>query len=136
MRFQEVTHVCYSGPQNISATKARLDSALLEAVDYGLMVLGETVRKTIYECLGNRFELERGEIPERLRDFHKALEHLFGAKAYLIERLIARNLYHRFDLYFAPQAGWTLIEYVERARSILENHTPGFDNDARELRKQ
>jgi hypothetical protein len=103
-------------------THARFDGILQEAVDYGLMVLGEVVRRTIYECVENRYQLKRREIPERLEAFHMALERMFGASAERVERLIAKNLYQRLSLNFTPHSDWTLIEYVGHAKSASESY--------------
>ncbi len=101
-------------------TRTQFDKLLLEAIDYGLNVLGETVRRTIYESLENHYELKRSEIPERLEVFHKALERMFGASSKTVERLIATNLYQRLGLSFTPQPDWTLIEYVNHAKNASD----------------
>jgi hypothetical protein len=92
--------------------------AILEAVDYGLMVLGEIVRQAIYERIEKDHGLKRTEIPERLEAFHKALVSMLGVSAKTVERLIARTLYERLGLNFTPRPEWTLIEYVDHAREI------------------
>jgi len=89
---------------------------LLEAVDYGLMVLGEIVRQTIYERIEKDHELKRTEIPERLEAFHKALGSVLGVSAKTVERLIAKNLYQRLNLNFTPRPEWTLVDYVNHAK--------------------
>jgi len=94
---------------------------LLEAVDYGLMVLGEIVRKTICEQIENHHALKREEIPERLEAFHIALEDVFGTSARTLERLIVKNLYQRLGLKFTPHPEWTLIEYVDHAKTTSES---------------
>ena len=91
--------------------------ALLEAVDYGLTVLGEIVRQAIYKRIEKDHGLKRAEIPERLEDFHKALESVLGANAKIVERLIAKNLYERLGLNFTSRPEWTLIEYVDHAKT-------------------
>jgi hypothetical protein len=94
---------------------------LLESVDYGLNVLGEIVRQTIYERIEKDHELKRTEIPERLEAFHKALGSVLGVSAKTVERLIARNLYQRLGLNFTPRPEWTLIEYVRHAKTTSES---------------
>jgi hypothetical protein len=91
--------------------------ALLEAVDYGLMVLGEIVRQAIYERIEKDHGLKRTEIPERLEAFHKALGSVLGVSAKTVEKLIAKNLYQRLGLSFTPRPEWTLIEYVDHAKT-------------------
>ena len=99
---------------------AEFREALLESVDYGLNVLGEIVRQTIYERIEKDHELKRTEIPERLEAFHKALESVLGVSAKTVERLIAKNLYQRLGLNFTPRPEWTLIEYVDHAKTTSE----------------
>ncbi len=95
--------------------------ALLEAVDYGLTVLGEIVRQGIYERIENDHGLRRAEIPERLEAFHKALVDVFGVSTKTVEKLIAKNLYQRLGLNFTPHPEWTLIEYVDHAKTTSES---------------
>jgi len=94
---------------------------LLEAVDYGLMVLGETVRQAIYGQIENHHELKRADIPERLEAFHKALGSVLGVSAKTVEKLIAKNLYQRLGLNFTPRPEWTLIGYVDHAKTTSES---------------
>lgn len=96
------------------ATKFR--KALLEATDSGLQVLGESVRYVIYHHVERNSSLRREEIPERLKDFHKALESLFGAGARVIERIVADRLYGKLGLKFEEHEGWTLVDYVNNAK--------------------
>jgi hypothetical protein len=91
--------------------------ALLEAVDYGLSVLGEIVRQAIYERIEKDHGIKRAEIPERLEAFHTALGSVLGISAKTVERLIARNLHQRLGLNFTPRPEWTLIEYVDHAKT-------------------
>ena len=95
--------------------------ALLEAVDYGLMVLGEIVRQVIYERIEKDHGIKRAEIPERLEAFDKALESVLGVSAKTVERLLARNLYQRLGSNFTPHPEWTLIEYVDHAKAASKS---------------
>jgi hypothetical protein len=94
---------------------------LLEAVDYGLMVLGEIVRRAIYERIEKDHGLKRAEIPEQLEAFHKALGSVLGVSAKTVERLIVRNLHQRLGLNVTPRPEWTLIEYVDHAKTTSES---------------
>jgi hypothetical protein len=95
---------------------------LLEAIDYGLMVLGESVRQTIYGQIENHHELKRAEIPEQLEAFHTALGSVLGVSAKTVEKLIAKNLYQRLNLNLVAHPEWTLVEYVNHARTTLESN--------------
>lgn len=103
---------------------AEFREILLETVDHGLIVLGEIVRQAIYERIEKNHGLKRAEIPERLEAFHKALESTLGMTAKTVERLIAKNLYLRLGLNFTPRPEWTLIEYVDHAKTTSSQFKP------------
>jgi len=76
----------------------------------------------VYHHVGQSASLRLEEIPERLEDFHRALESLFGAGALVIEKLIASKLYSHLDLRFEEHENWTLIDYVKDAKKAKGRH--------------
>jgi len=102
-----------------SVDDAEFRDALLKAVDYGLLVLGEIVRKAIYERLEGYHQIKRGEIPEKLESFHVALAGLFRRRGSVVERLIARKLYSKLRLKFEEHQNWTLVDYVNHAKKAV-----------------
>jgi len=90
--------------------------ALLEAVDSGLQVLGESVRHVVYHHVERSSSLRREEIPDKLEDFHTGLENLFGAGARVVERIIADRLYSKLGLKFEEHERRTLVDYVNDAK--------------------
>jgi hypothetical protein len=110
------------GEANSMVKLAQLDEALLEAVDFGLLVPGETVRATIYERLETVYGIKREEIPEKLPAFHQALRELVGSVANVLERVIAKNLYSRLGLSFVKHEDWTLVDYVDHAKKSAGGH--------------
>jgi hypothetical protein len=79
-------------------------------------VLGESVRQSIYHHIERKCEVKRDQIHERIEDFHRALERIFGAGTRVVERLIAKNLYSRLNLNFEEHEDWTLVDYVNHAK--------------------
>ena len=102
-----------------SMNEDEFKDVLLDAVDYGLLVLGEIVRQTLYDCLERNCQLKRANIPEKLEPFHVALAGLFGERGTLVERLIARRLYSKLGLKFEAHEDWTLVDYVSRAKKAV-----------------
>lgn len=94
---------------------------LLEAVDYGSMILGDMVRQTVYGRIENDHGLRREEIPDRLEAFKKAPESMVGVGAKTVRRLIAKNLYQRLGLNSA-HPNWTAVEHVSHTRATLESN--------------
>lgn len=71
---------------------------LIEAVDQGLISLGESGRKAIYFHLQNIASLVREDIPENLETLERGLEKIFGAGAQMIEMAIIKSLYQKLDI--------------------------------------
>ena len=98
------------------AEPTEVGEVLLQSVDDGLSVPGEIVREAIYERLERSYQLRREEIPEKLETFHQALQDLLGGGAKVMEKLIAKNLYHRLGLDFGEHANWSIVDYVSHAK--------------------
>jgi hypothetical protein len=92
---------------------------LLEAVDRALLVLGETARQAIYDCIGSSYQITREEIPEKLEVLHGALTDLLGKGGNMVERVAAENLYRTLRLNFEPNDDWVLVDYVNHAKRTL-----------------
>ena len=97
--------------------------ALLEAVDEGLLALGESVRHAIYWHLEKRGSIRRDEVPDRPEDFVSALEGLFGAGAKILERAMVKHLYSKLGLTFKRVEGWGFLDYIEDAKKRWLNTT-------------
>jgi len=100
-----------------ATTPALVTTALLDAVDYGLLAPGKIVRATIYGHIEESYQIRREEIPDHLDTFYKALQELLGKGAEVLRRLIVKNLYSRLDLEFTEHDNWTLVDYVHHART-------------------
>jgi KaiC/GvpD/RAD55 family RecA-like ATPase len=93
-----------------------VEEALLQAIDSGLLALGEIVRDTLYDRFEKKYQLKREEIPERLDTFHNALRVMLGAGAIVIETQIAKSLVSRLGLDFTENVDWTIVNYFDHAR--------------------
>jgi hypothetical protein len=92
---------------------------LLEAVDRALLVLGETAKQAIYDCIENSYQITREEIPRKLDAFHGVLIDLLGKGGNMVETVAAENLYKALRLNFEPKEGWVLIDYVNHAKRAV-----------------
>lgn len=98
--------------------KQSFEENLLESIDEGLKILGESCRHPIYYYIEKSCQVKREEIPDRIEAFDKCLEGLLGAGAKAVEKLIAKNLYSGFGLNFEEHENWTLVEYVNNAKAV------------------
>lgn len=99
-----------------SKTSERFDLIVSKAVDEGLLVLGASVKDSIYYHVEKNRQVKREEIPGRIATFHDALEGLLGAGAKVVEKLIAKHLYSRLRLTFEEREDWTLVDYIRYAQ--------------------
>lgn len=73
-------------------------SALSEAIDEGLLILGgEGVKQAFFYQVGKR-GVQRSEIPVKLGMFHKILTDIFDSGALILERMIARVFTANWEL--------------------------------------
>jgi len=107
------------GPK-IEAEKRTMnfEEVLLEAIDEGLSMLGESAKQAVYCHLGKTFKMNRLDIPYRLEEFTDAIEGIFGAGAKILEIQIMKCLFkkvgHTFKNYPRPK-NLTFTEYVTAA---------------------
>jgi len=106
---------------NVNAKKLQFQEALLEAVDEALLALGDSVKQAIYWQLENKYNIKRNEIPNKLNEFNKALEEIFGFGAKILEKLIIKSFYRRINLNFEEQIEQSLIKYIEYARKTFSS---------------
>ena len=92
----------------------------MEAVDEGLLALGDAARRAIYWHMENRLSVRRGEIPDKPGRFAEALEDMLGAGAGVLLKFMARRLYAKLGLSFEETPGWGFKDYVENAKKRVE----------------
>ena len=106
--------------ETLEPIKDRFDRILVQAIDEGLLVLGENTRYVIYYHIASKHGVERERIPERLEAFHEALKDIFGEGSKVIEKQIARSMYAMLDLKFRECDEWTIVDYANDARETAE----------------
>lgn len=108
-----------------SGQDAQFGSAVLGAVDDGLLVYGEEVRYALYYSVEAKYHVKREQIQDRIEDFHKAIGELCGYGGRVTERRIAKSLYSRLGLEFPEHKEWSLVEYVRHAKKETERRELG-----------
>jgi hypothetical protein len=110
-----------SAPEkNIKNPKSKqFDELLLTAIDNAFISLGESVKKSIYFHLEEKFELKRSQIPSKLKKFQEAIEQIFGSGARFLEILIMKNLYIKSCVSFSIESNQVcFIDYVKEAKRV------------------
>jgi len=102
------------------------EQILLEAIDEALSQLGESVKISVLLHLGNRFKIEKKEIPHRVNEFQNALEQVFGLGTRYLEILIMKNLNSKMRFFCQepthewPEHELTFCDYVDVMRRNFE----------------
>jgi ribosomal protein L23 len=108
--------------RDLSLFRRDFEKLLLEAIDEGLSILGESAKQSIYYHLERSFNIKKEEIPSRITAFTQAIESIFGVGAEFIEILIIKRLYERIDVAFKwnEHEGFGFAEYVTKARHVFQ----------------
>jgi len=96
------------------------EELLVEAVDDGLSVLGDSAKQSIYYHLEKSFNVKKEEIPGRMTAFTQAIENIFGVGANFIEILIMKKLNEKVGGSFKCNESEGLNIYVSKAKRVFK----------------
>jgi len=88
---------------------------LLEALDQGLLTLGESGMKAIYFHIQNVTSVKREDIPDNLEALQKGLEKIFGEGAKVIETAIVRSLCQKLGIRYKEGKNESFVEKINAA---------------------
>lgn len=98
-------------------SKPEFENLLLEAVDQGLSVLGESSKLSIYFHLEKSYGIKRQDIPQKPEAFVSAVEKIFGPGAKFVETLVSKGLCEKAGLN-TEDSGVTSLSLVEAAALV------------------
>ncbi len=108
------------------------EGALLEAVDRGLMILGESVKQTLYFHLERMSPVQKKSIADNPQAFISNLEGIFGAGAKVIEKNIVEQLFSELGLELEEKVDYSFVDYVKEARTKYQKAAPDRLRDSYE----
>ncbi len=94
----------------------KFNELLLSAIDSAFFSLGESVKKSIYFHLEEKFDLKRMQIPNKLKKFQEAMEQIFGSGARFLEILIMKNLHLKVGISISMDNNVCFVDYVEQIK--------------------
>jgi hypothetical protein len=103
---------------NQNQSQDYFEEILIEAIDCGLLILGESARKSIYFHLDQDFSLQKQKIPENPEALENALETIFGVGALVIEISILKNLTSKLGLKFEERKSFNFTDSVNKVRKM------------------
>jgi uncharacterized protein YdiU (UPF0061 family) len=87
----------------------------MEALDQGLLTLGESGMKAIYFHIQNVTSVKREDIPDNLEALQKGLEKIFGEGAKMIETAIIKSLCQKLGIQPEEDKDKSFVEKINDA---------------------
>ena len=94
------------------------DGAILDAIDKGLQILGESPRRAIWYSLEKDFNLDRHKLPEDVEAFENALKSFFGPGYDFLQSVFRHNLQESSGIEFADFS--TLVDCIHALRKTSD----------------
>jgi hypothetical protein len=104
--------------RQFSSRREGIDGMLVEAVERGLRVFGESVAQVIFYNLYTRYSLSKPEIPSKPERFVEALSDMFGDGADTIEKLVVETVCTRFGLHPRLRRKFRFPECIREVKNI------------------
>jgi len=128
-------------PKNREAEKKtmKFEEVLLEAIDEGLSLLGESSKQAVYFHLEKTFQMNRLDIPYRIEEFTDAIEKIFGTGAKILEIQIMKCLFKKVGYkvkHYPKQKNITFTEYIVAVKLGKNNYRNIREKQTKLNRKQ
>ena len=110
----------------IKAEKRTTDfeELLMEAIDEGLSLLGESSKQLVYFYLEKNFKINRLDIPYRIDEFIDAIERIFGNGAKILKIQMMKCLFKQVGYaikHYSDQRNLIFREYITAIKLEKEN---------------
>jgi hypothetical protein len=105
--------------------KAKFEEILMEAIDEGLSLLGESSKQALYFHLKKAFKMDKQDIPYRIDEFTDAIEKIFGGGVKIIEIQIMKCLFKKVGYnfkHYPKQKSLTFNDYIAAVKLEKENY--------------
>lgn len=101
----------------MSQKKNAFKKALIEAVDEGLLMLGESGREVVFFRLQHYYALKKEDIPSNPEIFVQCLRDIFGLGAEVIEKAVIKSLYKKLGIEYKEKRGFSFSDYLNEAKA-------------------
>jgi hypothetical protein len=95
------------------------EKILIEAVDEGLLMLGESGRDVVYFRLRHSYAISKEDVPAHPEIFVECLEKIFGTGSRVIEKAIIKSLYSKLGLEYVERKNFDFLECLNEAKMRL-----------------
>ncbi|MCS7124968.1 MAG: hypothetical protein NZ932_06125 [Candidatus Bathyarchaeota archaeon] len=96
--------------------KTTFEKAFTEAVDEGLLMLGESGREVVYFRLRHSHALSKEDLPSHQEIFVECLRDIFGSGAKAIEKTIIKSLCRKLGLAYVEKENFEFSECLNEIK--------------------
>ncbi|MEM3704117.1 MAG: hypothetical protein QXX79_06870 [Candidatus Bathyarchaeia archaeon] len=100
--------------------RVEFKKALVEAIDEGLLMLGESGRDVIYFNLQHFYGLGKEGVPDNPEIFTRCLRKIFGSGAAVIESSILKILYRKLGIEYVEKKNYTFVNCLNEVKNLVE----------------
>ena len=119
--------------------KTKFEEILLEAIDEGLSLLGESPKQALYFHLEETFNMNRQDIPYKIEEFTNAVEKIFGAGAKILKIQIMKCIFKKIGYtfkHYPKQKSLTFTKYIAAVKREKNNNDNIEEQELNLNRKQ
>ncbi len=107
--------------------ESKLEKRIMQCVDDGLKVLGDSGKKATYYYLKKNFRLKREQIPQKPEKFCRGLTLMFGEEgADMIENWIVEKL--RMTFHLKQRSKITFANAIDMIKARQKKYLNSFDS--------
>lgn len=100
--------------------ESTFEKALIEAVDEGLLMLGESGREIVYFRLRHSYALTKENVPAHPEIFIECLRKILGSGSKVIEKAIIKSLYRKLGLAYMEEKNFDFFECLSEAKKAAK----------------
>lgn len=96
------------------------DTLILNAIEKGLDVLGESPKQAIWVYLETQYDINRNELPINVKEFQNALQKIFGLGYNFLDGIFCKYLKEETEEDFLDCNSFVeCVEQLQRRKSII-----------------
>jgi hypothetical protein len=106
---------------NNSRALEKFDTYLLQAIEEGLLVLGEPIKNSIFLTLEIEFCIKKVDIPKKINDFSAIIHKIIGLGAFRLESLFITQLITKLKIdIHTPNNEYNLSKWLVKEISFTD----------------
>jgi len=109
---------CFSPNTNVVKKTADFEELLLESIDEGLSLLGESAKQVVYFHLEKTFKINKQDIPYRIEKFIDAIDRIFGSGAKILEIQIMKSLFKKVGCKIKNYPELNNLDFAEYVEAV------------------